>query len=197
MNSGKKEVGYQELRTGDLLFSTHPYCSISQAIDLVTQTGKGTHFSHIGVVECIDDSCFVYHSTPGKGVCRQDLEYFLHPDQQENRITVYRLKEAFQSSIPMAMNLAKDLVGQPYNNSFKFTAPGYYCSEFIYRIFAPSRIFELNPMTFKDPESNDFSEHWIEYYGKLGISVPERQPGCNPNGMAASDKLVLIGILNF
>jgi hypothetical protein len=52
-------------------------------------------------------------------------------------------------------------------------------------------------MTFKNPEDQTFSSHWIEYYERLGISIPEHQPGCNPNGLASSEKLRLIGELKF
>jgi len=48
-------------------------------------------------------------------------------------------------------------------------------------------------MTFKDIETNDFHPGWIEHYDKLGIEIPEGLPGCNPNGMAASENLILLG----
>jgi hypothetical protein len=33
----------------------------------------------------------------------------------------------------------------------------------------------------------------VEYYQKMGLEIPEGLPGCNPNGLAASGKLELIG----
>ena len=194
-NQNTKEIRFNDLQTGDLLFSSHPYCNLSQAIDLVTQTGKNTHYSHVGIVEKSKDFIFVYHSTSRSGVCCEPFELFMHPDEKENTITVYRLRKQFLQYIPQAVISAKNLLGEEYNHSFRFTSPGFYCSEFIYRIFAPGRIFELSPMTFRNPEDDQFSEHWIAYYQRLGITIPERQPGCNPNGMAASDKLELIGTL--
>jgi hypothetical protein len=195
-----KKLSINDLRTGDLLFSSHPYCHFSKAIDLVTQTGSGTHYSHVGMVEKegkdeTGEGGRVYHSSPKKGVCCESIQEFIHADDQENTITVYRLREEFLHSIPGALNLAGEMLGEQYNHSFRFSAPGYYCSEFIYRIFAPWKIFELEPMTFKDPNDLEFAPHWIEYYQKLGISIPERHPGCNPNGLAASGKLQLIGEL--
>jgi hypothetical protein len=196
-----KEVGAvvteKDLENGDLLFSSHPYCNLSQAIDLVTQTGEGTHYSHVAIVEIAYDVIKVYHSSPKHGVYREALEHFLHPDEEENTIMVYRLKEEYLQYINPAINLAKEIVGAEYNHSFIFSAPGFYCSEFIYRIFAPWKIFELVPMTFKDPEDQTFPSHWVEYYKHLDVSIPEHQPGCNPNGMAASEKLQLIGELKF
>jgi hypothetical protein len=52
-------------------------------------------------------------------------------------------------------------------------------------------------MTFKDPETGKFLPGWIKHYQKLGIPVPEGEPGCNPNGLASSDKLKPIGVLKF
>ncbi len=179
--------------TGDLLFMYHPSCNLSQAIDLVTQTGNDTHYSHIGIVELNENGIEVYHSTPKSGVCCERLEQFLHPDETEAKVTVYRLKDEYLHFIPNAIRSAKELLGEAYNHTFRLTSPGYYCSELIYRIFAPVRIFELAPMTFKDQENNEFTQHWIDYYRQLGIPIPENQPGCNPNGLAASEKLDLLG----
>ena len=73
--------------------------------------------------------------------------------------------------------------------------PGFYCSEYIYLIFSGDSIFKLNPMTFKDPQSGQLLPGWKEHYNKLGIPVPEGEPGCNPNGLAASEKLENLGML--
>lgn len=190
-------ITFRDLKSGDLLFSSNPYCDLSLAIDLVTQTEEGTHYSHVGIVEKDGDTINVYHSSPQQGVCCEPFEVFLHPNEEGNTIMVYRLKKEYQHCIDPAINLAKETVGSHYNHSFRFSAPGYYCSEFIYRIFAPWKIFELIPMTFKNPEDQTFSSHWIEYYKRLGISIPEHQPGCNPNGLASSQKLHLLGELKF
>jgi hypothetical protein len=190
-----REITQKELFTGDLLFMTHPDCNISQAIDQATQTGKETHFSHIGIVEREGEVIKVYHSSPKRGVCCETLEQYLHPDDCNIRVAAYRLKEEYLNSIPKAMESARQYLGISYNHSFILTDAGYYCSEFIYKIFAPDEIFNLYPMTFKDPSNGEFIPAWVEYYHHLEISIPEGQLGCNPNGIAASDKLELLGEL--
>jgi hypothetical protein len=137
----------------------------------------------------------VYHSTPKKGVCCESLDQFLYPDEKEAIVAVYRLKNNYLKAIPQAIDLARQFLGEKYNHSFLFSDTGYYCSEFIYKIYAPEEVFHLYPMTFKDPYNGEFIPTWVEYYGQLGISIPEGEPGCNPNGIAASDKLELIGEL--
>jgi hypothetical protein len=191
----KAKITYKDLRSGDLLFMIHPNCNLSQAIDQATQTGKRTHFSHIGIVEREGEVIRVYHSSPKRGVCCETLEQYLHPDDCNISVAVYRLKEEYLNTIPKAIESARQYLGISYNHSFIHEDHGYYCSEFIYKIFAPDEIFNLYSMTFKDPVNGEFIPAWVEYYRQLDISIPEGRPGCNPNGIAASDKLELLGEL--
>jgi hypothetical protein len=50
-------------------------------------------------------------------------------------------------------------------------------------------------MTFIDPKTGKMNEFWQEFYQKKNLKVPEGEPGCNPNGLAASDKLERIKII--
>jgi hypothetical protein len=36
----------------------------------------------------------------------------------------------------------------------------------------------------------------VLHYQKLGIHIPEGELGCNPNGLASSEKLERMGVLN-
>lgn len=188
--SKQEHVG---LRTGDILFRGAADANLSQAIDKVTQTGQATHFSHMGIAEVATDGVYVLNSEPEHGVFRQPLDSFLHPDGEKAEVVAYRLKAPFRKFIPEAMKRAEQLIGQPYNYSYILPDTGYYCSEFVYTIFAPDSVFKLNPMTFKNPQTGQFDSTWVAHYKKLGISIPEGKPGCNPNGMAASDKLERLG----
>lgn len=184
------------LRSGDLLFCSTTSGTLSKAIDEVTQTEKETHFSHIGIIEIQNDTVWVLHSAPQKGVCRESIGKFLFPEKEKITATVYRLKTNFQNSIPKALKKARTYLGQDYNYSYILEDEGVYCSEYIYEIFASDSIFELNPMTFKNPQTGQFIAGWTDHYQKLGIPVPEGKPGCNPNGMAASGKIERLGELN-
>ncbi|MDX9883004.1 MAG: YiiX/YebB-like N1pC/P60 family cysteine hydrolase [Prolixibacteraceae bacterium] len=184
-----------ELQSGDLLFRGEAGGRLSEAIDRVTQTNEGTHFSHVGLVEAADNGIMVLHASPVGGVCRVSLHEFLHPEGDSVKVVVYRLKKTWQPVIPEAVIRAGQMLGKPYNFSYILSDTAHYCSEFIYRAFAPDSVFELNPMTFKDPQTDDFSPAWIHYYRELGLVIPEGLPGCNPNGMAASEKLERLGEL--
>ncbi len=72
----------------------------------------------------------------------------------------------------------------------------YYCSELIYEIFLVANdqvpVFELQPMTFKDPDTGQTLAAWEKYFSDLGVSIPEGQPGINPGGISRSDALTIV-----
>ena len=182
-----------KLQTGDILFRGATSGKISEAIDKVTQTSGETHFSHVGLVEVSDTGVVVLHASPDGGTCVVLLDEFLHPEGDSVMVVAYRLKEEWKKTIPFALTKAKQLLGKPYNFSYILSDTALYCSEFVYLAFAADSVFTLEPMTFKDPSTGNFPSAWAEYYQKMGIEIPEGQPGCNPNGMAASNKLERIG----
>ena len=182
-----------KLQPGDLLFRGAASGDLSKAIDQVTQTEHETHFSHMGLVELRGDSIFVLHASPEGGTCRVPLREFLHPQGDPVEVVAYRLKYPWRSAIPAALKRAGEMLGKPYNDHYILVDTAYYCSDFVYRAFAADSVFRLDPMTFKDPQTGGFSPAWVEHYGKLGMEIPEGLPGCNPNGMAASDKLERLG----
>jgi hypothetical protein len=185
------------LLTGDLLFCNSTSGKLSKAIDQATQKGNETHFDHIGIVEIRNDTVWILNAAPKKGVCCETIEQFLTSDKEKITATIYRLKDNYLKTIPFAISNAHSLLGQPYNYTYIIKDQGFYCSEYIYQIFAADSVFTLNPMSFKNPQTNQFISGWVDHYQKLGIPIPEGEPGCNPNGMAASDKLEMIGEVKF
>jgi len=182
-----------KLQSGDILFREKSSENISEAIDQVTQTSGSTHFSHVGLVEVTDNGIVVLHANPEGGTCIVSLNEFLHPKGDSVRVIAYRLKKDWQKAIPAAIQKAHSMLGKPYNFSYVLSDTAHYCSEFIYLAFAADSVFKLEPMTFKDPKTGNFPTAWVEYYQKMGIEIPEGKPGCNPNGLAASEKLEKLG----
>jgi len=182
-----------KLQSGDLLFREKSSENISEAIDQVTQTSAATHFSHVGLVEVTDTGILVLHAYPEGGTCIVSLKEFLHPKGDSVRVVAYRLKDDWQKAIPAAIQKAHSMLGKPYNFSYIMSDTAHYCSEFVYLAFADDSVFKLEPITFKDPKTGTFPSAWVEYYQKMGIEIPEGLPGCNPNGLAASEKLERLG----
>lgn len=178
--------------SGDILFRGRQNTALSKAINEVTQTGRRNNYTHMGVVECSNDTVWVIHAASGKGVCKETLSQFCLSEQDSVTVGHYRIKKIGQEQINRAIELANACLGQAYNYSYILDDDGYYCSEFVYELFATDSIFQLNPMTFIDPVSGNFHKEWVKHYNELGIDIPEGQPGCNPNGMAASPKLTFL-----
>ena len=186
-----------ELQNGDLLFvgqELHNESSaFSSAINEVTQTEKKTNYTHIGIVEKVGDNIKIIHAAPQKGVCCESFEDFMSENEIDMIIDVYRLKPEYNHLISGALEKAKKHIDQPYDFTYLLNDSSQYCSGLIYRIFENDSLFRLEPMTFKDPRTNEFLPFWIEHYKKLNIEIPEKILGCNPNGMAISSVIEFHG----
>ncbi|SMC60522.1 YiiX/YebB-like N1pC/P60 family cysteine hydrolase [Moheibacter sediminis] len=184
------------LRNGDLLFVGNSSGNLSKAIDEVTKTEKSTNFSHIALVEKSGNEIWILHAAPENGSERISLDEFKnYAKKDSSEIVIYRIKKEFKPDFENAISQSKTMLGKPYNFTYILSDTAYYCSDFVYNSFEKDSIFEMNPMTFKNPQTNEFHPTWILFYQKQNLEIPEGEPGCNPNGMAASEKLELIGIL--
>ena len=183
-----------DLKNGDLLFVTAKETGLSGAINNVTQKQKTASFDHIGILEKEGRKMFVLHAAPKGGSQRQALKDFIKDQKEEGQdVIVYRLKPEFRKAIPEAVKKANSMLGKPYNFNYILDENSYYCSDFVERAFRDEHILKLEPMTFIDPKTGKTNTFWEEFYTKKNLKVPEGEPGCNPNGLAGSDKLERIG----
>ncbi|HIC32884.1 MAG TPA: hypothetical protein EYO76_13295 [Flavobacteriaceae bacterium] len=190
VSCSKKET----IKTGDVIFREVVSTSeLSQAINEVTQTQKVTNYTHMGICFIENDSVKVIHSDADLGVVIQSLNTFLKPsDSTKYNADVYRIKDLTETEAIKTIYNAKALVGEPYNTTYVFEDKGYYCSEFVYEAFKDHQVFQLEPMSFKDPKTNQFHKGWVSHYKELNIEIPEGKLGCNPNGMANNKHLTLV-----
>lgn len=178
------------LKNGDLLFVTAKESGLSGAINNVTQKQKNASFDHIGILQKDKTRVFVLHAAPKGGSQKQNLDEFLKDQANDGqKVVVYRLKPEFQNTIPDAIEKANTMLGKPYNFNYILDDNSYYCSDYIERSFRENHIFKLEPMTFVDPKTGKTNAFWEEFYAKKNLKVPEGEPGCNPNGLAMSDKI--------
>lgn len=188
--SGCKNSIISDLKNGDLLFVTAKETGLSGAINNVTQKQKNASFDHIGILEKQGKSLFVLHAAPKGGSQKQSLQEFLKDQANDGqKVVVYRIKPEFQNTIPKAIEKANVMIGKPYNFNYILDENAYYCSDFIERSFRDDRIFKLEPMTFIDPKTGKTNTFWEDFYQKKNLKVPEGELGCNPNGLAASEKI--------
>jgi uncharacterized protein YycO len=183
----------QILFTGDLLFCPAPKIDESDfsiAINAVTQTNIEQNYTHIGIVKITNNTIMIIHSTPEKGVVRENFESFIK-DYPE--IHIYRLHKDYHDCIPKAIEKAFTYIGNDYDHSFRMQEKEQYCSGLIYTIFKDCDVFELKPMSFINPATGQTDEFWIKYYANLNEEVPEGVDGCNPNDMAKNSSISFVG----
>lgn len=184
------------LRSGDLLFQKMNCGELCDAIHAVTEGYKGNDFSHLGLVVIENDTVFIIEAA-GNAVRKVTLEQFSKNTQ--STMFIGRVKSKYQKLIPQVISFAKQQIGIPYDDDYLYDNGKYYCSELIYDAFLKAYgkpFFELQPMTFKQPESKAFFPAWIEYYQNIKVEIPEGEPGCNPGGISTSDKIKIVGKLN-
>ena len=188
-----------EILNGDIFFQNldcGPFCD---AVEKVTTGYKSAKFSHIAIAFNNDKGQKFVIEAISKGVSITPLQEFLSKstDKQNNpKVVVGRLKPKYRKLIPKAIVEALKLVGQPYDEEFSINNKKYYCSELIYEIFKTANngkpIFDLKPMTFKDPETSKTFQIWIDYYNNLHQPIPEGKPGINPGSISLSKNIQII-----
>ncbi|MFY7814224.1 MAG: YiiX/YebB-like N1pC/P60 family cysteine hydrolase [Chryseobacterium taeanense] len=185
-----------DLKNGDLLFVTAKDSGLSGAINNVTQKQKNASFDHIGILQKENGKFYVLHAAPKGGSQKHNLKDFMKDQADDGQsVIVYRLKPQYRNAIPLAIERANSMLGKPYNFNYILNENSYYCSDFIERAFRSDHIFTLEPMTFIDPKTGKTNIFWEDFYQKKNLKVPEGEPGCNPNGLAASEKLERIQVL--
>jgi hypothetical protein len=185
-----------ELKDGDLLFQDMDCGPLCDAIEAVTEGYNGTDFSHMGMVFHRNDTTYIVEAA-GKAVRLTTLEDF--SKNTGKPMLVGRVKKKYSSLVQTAINFAVLQVGVPYDDEYIYDNGYYYCSELIYDAFKKANkgnpFFELQPMTYVQPGTEEFFPAWVEYYASIGKVIPEGEPGCNPGGLSMSDKIEIVGTI--
>ena len=185
-------------QTGDLLFMDLDCGSFCQAIKKVTYGVNGTKPSHVGMVYINDKKKIYVIEADTKGVVKTPIDSFLkrsldtkgHP-----KVFVGRLIKEYSYAIVPAVQRSRAFLGKPYDFAFDINNDCYYCSELLYKAFLDKKgdsLFNLDPMTFDDPDTKTIFPIWEDYFKKLGIPVPEGKPGLNPGSISRSDKIKIV-----
>ena len=183
------------LKEGDLLFQDLDCGPMCNAIEAVTEGVNGRDFSHCAMVIKEHDSLKVIEAI-GSAVQISSLADFL---KRSNKVLAARLKTSNNGLVSRAVKYAKTLEGKPYDDVFLMNNGAYYCSELLYESFMVANdgkpIFSLAPMTFKDPETQDFYPVWVDYYSDLKCPIPEGKPGLNPGSISRSTQIEFLDIV--
>lgn len=183
------------LQKGDFIFQDLNCGELCDAIEEVTTEDRSLRFSHVGIVQIIEDEPFVYEAI-GRNVQKTKFLTFAKRslDQEGHPlIAAFRLKKAKNKEIEKILVWIEEKMGSPYDIYFKLGGPAYYCSELIYLAFQNSvdykNTFKLNAMTFKQLETGMIHPAWQKYFENLKVRMPEGELGINPNAMSKSASL--------
>ncbi|MBT0811931.1 hypothetical protein KIH41_11640 [Litoribacter ruber] len=185
-------------KEGDILFQDGDCGDFCEAIRKVTNGYDGRDFSHIGLLILENGDWYVIEAI-SKGVSKTPLFEFLdrHTDEAgQPRVVVGRVIDEYKYLIPTAINVASTLIGKPYDSAFDLNNDAYYCSELIHMSFQKANlgtpIFEIQPMTFKDPDTGETFGIWEKYFQDLGMEIPEGELGLNPGGMSLDPAIRIV-----
>jgi len=184
------------IKEGDLFFQDLDSSPLCEAIERVTDGVNNKNFSHVGIC-IIQNSEFYILEAFTNGVALIQIEDFINRSLNKNgkpKITIGRLLPEYNDLIKPALENGKALIGKEYDELFIMENDKYYCSELIYEMFLNPNynIFELEPMTFKEPNSHDFMEIWVKYFNQFSQKIPEGKLGLNPGGMSKSKNIDII-----
>lgn len=196
---GPDTGGAFALRPGDLLFQDIDCGPLCDAIEQVTEGVDGADFSHVGMVSRTGrEGVFVIEAVSA-GVVETPLDAFLARSADaagRPKVLVGRLTSEKASLIDGAIAAARGHLGKPYDRIYAMSDESLYCSELLYHAFGDANggepIFDLYPMTFRDPESGATFPPWAAYYDGLGAAIPEGEPGLNPGGMSRSPGVEIV-----
>jgi len=182
-----------QLQEGDILFQHNACGPLCESIDKVTEGYEGIDYNHCGLVILVNDTLGVVEAIGERVKLSSLKEFHQRSSQSSQSLLVGRLKPEWQSSIPKAISNSLEQIGKSYDSVFVWDNEAVYCSELIYQAFETANqgkpLFDLAPMTFRDPETKEFSPPWVAYYKQLNYPIPEGKPGINPGLLSRSEKL--------
>jgi hypothetical protein len=191
-----------KIETGDLLFVGIPMHygedSMAAAIADATSNGDTVNFIHTAILE-VDSlgAVWVIDATLAHGVDRHPLDtlladFVLHQADAVETFEVWRLKDNRLAA--SCVELAKTMLGEPYDEYFKPSNDRHYCTELVYDAYLDAEgapLFETVPMNFKNKEG-EMPEYWVNLFASLGEEIPQGVPGTNPQMMRESPNLVKV-----
>ncbi|MGJ5642010.1 YiiX/YebB-like N1pC/P60 family cysteine hydrolase [Formosa sp. S-31] len=187
------------LKEGDLLFQDSDCGPFCDAIEAVTQSINNYNLSHVGLVMQDPNGDLKVMEAISEGVVLTPLDSFLNrsfDNKHQPKVIVGRLKPKYKNLIPGAIAFIHSKMNAEYDDVFNIDNDKYYCSELIHLAFKSANnntaIFEVQPMTYKEPGTNTTFKIWQKYFDDLKADIPEGKPGLNPGGMSKSSFIAIV-----
>ena len=189
------QVNRPELLEGDLVFQDLDCGPLCDAIEAVTEGYQGKDFSHVAIIVKIKEELRAVEAI-GSHVKSTSIDSLFLRCPNPDKYLAMRLIPEYKYLIKQASEYAISTIGMPYDDRFIMDNDSLYCSELIYHAFEShkknSKLFYLQPMTYKDPHNKQFFPAWVEYYKSLQSYIPEGLMGINPGLISRSPFLQVI-----
>lgn len=192
------------IKTGDLLFVGIPgdYSLDESEMDGAISAATGTkdlNLIHVAILEVGKDTTWIIDATIKHGVDRHPIDTmfkeFTLKDGSQPTYIVKRLKDSRKAA--QYVENAKQFLGLPYDVAFLPDNGALYCSELVresYRTPQGGYIFDEKPMNFKNSEG-EFPVYWQQLFALIGQSIPQDEPGTNPQDMSEARVLKQVDYL--
>lgn len=187
------------MRTGDLIFSA--IGREDNPISAVTEGFRGARLNHMGVVEVTPLGIFVLEAFYPE-VRLTVLDVFARrsfSETKEPRLMLGRLRDEHHHLIDPAMQYGISLRNIPYDELYLTRKSALYCSELVVAMFRYANgdrlFFKEEPMSFRDIDTGEPHQTWIDYYAYFGMAVPEGEPGSNPGAISRDDRLEIYDVI--
>ncbi len=189
------------LQEGDILFQDldcGPFC---ESIEIVTPGIDGAELSHCGIVIKENGQLKVIEAG-GKGVVITAMDSFLtraRDGKIRPKVLVGRVNGFSTEQITETILRSKTYLGKGYDAVFDLNNDSLYCSELVYYSFLEKGkpIFETQPMTFKEPNTDSTFSMWADYFKDMNEVIPEGEMGLNPGGISMSDRVDIVHFYGF
>lgn len=196
-------VQEERLQTGDLVFVGLPMeYSLDNDGDtmdsaIVAATGdEELNMIHVAIAEVEGDDVWIIDATIKHGVDRHPLSVFLEDftlkDGSYPEFIIKRLDD--NTAAAEWVENAKKYIGAPYDVAFHPADSAYYCSELVEASYLSedgSSLFHNAPMNFKNSEGV-FPVYWEQLFARINSTIPQGEPGTNPQAMSKEDCLVTV-----
>jgi uncharacterized protein YycO len=196
----KQNPRFAQITEGTLLFQDLNCGALCDAIETVTEGKDGRDFSHCGMVIKHGDSLVVIEAI-GNEVQANTLENFFARSGDSiaiKNVVAAKLKPEYASLNKFAAKYAVQQIGKKYDDVFNIQDDNFYCSELFYKAYKAANgnkdFFQLQPMTYKDPKTQNYFPAWVDYYKGLNAPIPEGLPGINPGGISRDERLEIINL---
>ncbi len=180
------------LQSGDLLFVVAGGSQMEQAITEATARHDSLQFSHCAIllIQGKDTSALEASAERGVWLCPWQ-DFLAQVPKRDGRPAIVVKRLTGYQDIEVALARALSHLGENYDWHYRHGNGEMYCSELLHDAYRDSvgrPVFPAVPMNFQNAEG-EYPAFWTELFERLEDTIPQGEPGTNPNALARNPQL--------